>query len=171
MHDINGKQLQIGDNVFSPAYGMLIIKEVKAEHDTDKGGALIECIGVARGGQGIELRTHDAKVTKVRTWKELAVLALQVQDASNLSGVVGSFSQIISEVRVRLESEGKGGTDNVNMHPVCRLFADKVAHLTGTQSIGNDEVSLAYRWAYTLKEEADKLLTGKSEPKLLTSGQ
>jgi hypothetical protein len=84
----------------------------------------------------------------MRTWKELAEQALAVQDACNLSGVVISFATIIKEVRARLEEEKQGGTDNVNTHPVCVLFADKIAHLTGTQSLGNDVVSAAYTWAY-----------------------
>lgn len=148
MHDINGKPLHIGSEVFSYASGLVIIKAIKEEHDLHKGGALIECIGVGRGGGSIELRTHEQRVVKVRSWKEMAEEALRIQDACNLSGVVHSFSNIITEVRTRLEAEGKGGSDSVNQHPICRLFADKVAHLTGTQSLGNDEVSLAYRWAY-----------------------
>jgi len=151
MHDINGKALHIGSTIHTYAYGLLLIKDMKEEHNPDMGGALIECVGVARGGGSIELRTHEHKVTKVRTWKELAIEALQVQDSCNLSGVVGTFATIITEVRVRLEAEGIKSTDKVNNHPVCRLFSDKVAHLTGTQTLGNDEVSLAYRWAYDMK--------------------
>lgn len=152
MHDINGKALHIGSEVYSSVYGLLLIKAMKEEHDSDKGGALIECVGIARGGGSIELRTHEHKVTKVRTWKELAIEALAVQDACNLSGVVLSFGTIIQEVRNRLESEGKGGTDAVNNHPICQLYADKVAHLTNTQTLGNDEVAKAYMWAHDTKE-------------------
>lgn len=152
MHDINGKALHIGSEVYSPAYGLLLIKGMKDEHNPDKGGALIECIGVGRGGGSIELRTHEHKVVKVRSWKELATDALAVQDACNLSGVVASFATIINEVRTRLEAEGKSSTDKVNNHPVCRLYADKVAHLTGTQLFGNDEVAKAYVWAHDTKE-------------------
>ncbi len=65
-----------------------------------------------------------------RTMVDLAREALQVQDACNLSGVVHSFSRAITRLRVLLEAEGKGGTDNVNTHPVCVLWADKIASLT-----------------------------------------
>ena len=47
MHDINGKPLHIGSSIYSYAHGMLIIKDIKEEHNPDKEGALIECIGVA----------------------------------------------------------------------------------------------------------------------------
>lgn len=152
MHDINGKALHIGSSIYSVALGLLIIKSMKEEHNRDMGGALIECIGVARGGGSVEIRTHEHKVTLVRTWKEMATEALQVQDACNLSGVVISFSHIIQEVRIRLESEGKGGTEAVNTHPVCVLFSDKVAHLTDTQFYGHRKVAEAYMWAHDLTE-------------------
>lgn len=156
MHDINGKQLHIGSEIHTYAYGLLIVKAVKEEHDNDKGGALIECVGVGRGGGSIELRTHEQKVTKVLTWKELAQTALDVQNACNLSGVVHGFSHIITCVRTRLEAEGKGGTDNVNKHPVCILFSDKIAHLTGTQHFGDDNVARAYNWAHDLTSKEKK---------------
>jgi hypothetical protein len=150
MHDVNGKPLHIGDEVFTYAYGLTIIKAVKEEYDMHKGGALIECIGVGRGGGSVEIRTHEQRAVKVRSWRAMAEEALGVQNACNLSGVVHSFSTIITEVRTRLEAEGKGGTDAVNTHPVCILFADKVAHLTGTQGFGNDGVGAAYTWAHDL---------------------
>ncbi len=84
----------------------------------------------------------------VRTWPELAQVALDIQNACNLSGIVISFSKIISEVRARLESEGSGGTDYVNNHPVCVLFADKIAHLTNTQFLGGEVIGKAYQWAF-----------------------
>jgi len=83
------------------------------------------------------------------TWRELAVQALNVQDACNLSGVVHGFARTIGDVRALLEAEGKGGTDAVNNHPVCRLWADKVASLTGTQGGGSTEIEEAYKWAFT----------------------
>lgn len=137
MHDINGKPLKNGDNVYSPAYGMLIIKEGKSEHDHENGGSLIECIGVARGGQGIELRTHDARVVKVRTWKELASMALLSSNACNLTAVVGAFAQVIQEVRYRLESEAGGGVsnDDIFKHPVCVIFSQTIGNITGSESM------------------------------------
>lgn len=89
----------------------------------------------------------------MRTWKQLAQGALDVQDACNLSGVVHSFSKVVTEVRDLLESEGPYSTDTINYHPVCRLYADKIAHLTGTQTIGNDSVLEAYKWAHWMVNE------------------
>ena len=81
----------------------------------------------------------------MKTLADLAREALAVQDACNLSGVVHGFSRAITELRVVLRDPG---TDAINAHPVCVLWADKIAHLTGTQSLGNDVVSRAYDWAH-----------------------
>lgn len=86
------------------------------------------------------------------TWRDLAAQALNVQDACNLSGVVHGFARAIGDVRTLLESEKRGGTDAVNNHPVCRLWADKVASLTGTQSFGRDEIQQAYSWAFAQQD-------------------
>jgi hypothetical protein len=80
------------------------------------------------------------------TWADLARDAYAVQDACNLSGVVHSFSQAITRVRALLEQDGKGGTDNVNQHPVCVLWADKIGQLAGHQAIGGPAIDAAYDW-------------------------
>lgn len=72
---------------------------------------------------------------------QLAQEALDVQNACNLSGVVHGFSRAITNLRELNPSEG---TDWINGHPICLLWADKIAHLTGTQDIGNDRVMTAY---------------------------
>lgn len=79
----------------------------------------------------------------IRTWEELAKEAIQVQGACNLSGVVHSFSRAVREVRALLESEGKGGTDAVNTHPICVLYCSKISSLTGSDDAFRD----AYAWA------------------------
>ena len=71
--------------------------------------------------------------------------ALAVQNACNLSGVVHGFSRAMTALREALPS---AGTDEINRHPVAVLWADKIAHLTGTQVLGCDAVSAAYDWAY-----------------------
>jgi len=58
--------------------------------------------------------------------------ALKVQDACNLSGVVHKWSEFMTSLWARAREQGKG-TDWVNRHPVCAMFADKVAHITRTQ--------------------------------------
>lgn len=68
------------------------------------------------------------------TLKKLAAIALQVQDACNLSGVVHSWSGAITNLRALCPELG---TDGINRHPINVMFADKVADLTGSRSTGN----------------------------------
>lgn len=42
------------------------------------------------------------------------------------------------------------GTDARNQHPVAILWADKIAHLTGTQNFDNDVVTKAYAICHDL---------------------
>jgi hypothetical protein len=77
--------------------------------------------------------------------KDLANEAINVQDACNLSGVAHGFSRAMSDLC------GHGlDTDARNTHPVAILWSDKIAHLTGTQNIGNDVVTRAYDACYAL---------------------
>jgi hypothetical protein len=69
--------------------------------------------------------------------------ALDVQDASNLSGVVLQFARDMRRINEEVRAAG-GGTDQVNRHPVCRLYAEQIAWLTGAGS-GDAET---YRQAY-----------------------
>lgn len=64
------------------------------------------------------------------TEEQLIEVALQVQDACNLSGVVRSFVAVIDRLHV-LSKEHNGGTDWINTHRVSRLFASKLESLTG----------------------------------------
>lgn len=64
-----------------------------------------------------------------RTMADLANEAIRVQDACNLSGVVHSFSRSISRLRVLLREQGRESTEDVNTHPICQLWADKIASL------------------------------------------
>ena len=68
------------------------------------------------------------QVLTQRDWAE----GYQVQDASNLSGVVHSFAAMMCKILDESRARHKG-TDWANHHPIAVLFADKVAHLTGTQ--------------------------------------
>lgn len=83
-----------------------------------------------------------------RSLKDLARNALDVQDACNLSGVVHSFSRDITRLRALLSAEPDFSTDKLNRHPICKLYADKIAHLTGTQSITGAGIDHAYAWAH-----------------------
>jgi hypothetical protein len=80
-----------------------------------------------------------------KTIKQLAQEALDVQNACNLCGVVQSFARAMIDL-----GEHTKGTDERNTHPISVLWADKVAHLTGTQSFGNDVVTKAYSICHDL---------------------
>ena len=85
-----------------------------------------------------------------RTLAELAREALAVQDACNLSGVVHGFARAMSDL-----CEFVPNTGERNHHPIAVLWADKVAHLTDTQTLGHDRVLAAYDAAYRMVEGAD----------------
>ena len=55
-------------------------------------------------------------------------LAIEVQDACNLSGVVHAFGRIQSE----MVAQGMR-TDERNQHPVTRMFVAKMADLAGIE--------------------------------------
>ena len=59
--------------------------------------------------------------------------AVTVQDACNLSGVVLSFAEIIPRLNAEMRRLGRG-TEWRNRHPICVLFAAKIADLAGVPS-------------------------------------
>lgn len=87
-----------------------------------------------------------------KTIKQLASDALLVQNACNLSGVVHGFGRAITDLRAALPN---AGTDAINTHPVCVLWADKIASLTLTQTFGSDAVMHAYRLIREILEMSD----------------
>lgn len=64
------------------------------------------------------------------TLQRAAQMALDVQNASNLSGVIYSFADITAWMRAELRLD----TAAYNTHPICQLFADKIADLTGIRT-------------------------------------
>ena len=60
--------------------------------------------------------------------------ALSVQDACNLYGVIHAFLNVMDVLWNEAHRFGKS-TDWVNQHPVAKMFANKVVHLT---KIGDD---------------------------------
>jgi hypothetical protein len=78
----------------------------------------------------------------MKTIRELAQEALDVQDACNLSGVVHSFSRVLTDLRAVARAEGWEGTSAINMHPIAVLFSSKIASLTYSDS--PTEFSKAY---------------------------
>jgi len=56
-------------------------------------------------------------------------MALASQSACNLSGIVFEFAKAME--RICAEARQKGhGTDWRNNHPIARLYAEQIAHLT-----------------------------------------
>jgi hypothetical protein len=54
--------------------------------------------------------------------------ALRTQSACNLSGIVHSFSEMLPKIWAEAREAGEG-TDWVNEHPICILFAEQISHL------------------------------------------
>jgi len=83
--------------------------------------------------------------------------AMDVQDACNLSGVVNSFSRVMSKIWEQARINGTVGTESVNTHPIALLYADKIAHLTGTQGTDGCE-PLSEAWGIC-EDEASRAVT------------
>lgn len=68
------------------------------------------------------------------TLAQAAHAAIHAQSAVNLSGVVHTFSMILTEA-LWPEAHRLGlGTTWVNTHPISRLFVDKITDLSGGHS-------------------------------------
>ena len=94
----------------------------------------------------------------MKTMKELAQEALDIQSASNLSGVVHAFSRDITDLRAHLEKEfgDKFSTNILNEHYISVLFSTQIAHLTRTSATGCEDIKLyndAFDWC---AKEANK---------------
>jgi hypothetical protein len=65
-----------------------------------------------------------------RPLAQLAQEALDVQDASNLSGVVQTFVKALEDLWQHAQAEGRG-TDWVNQHPITKAYVSKLTSLSG----------------------------------------
>lgn len=77
------------------------------------------------------------------TLREMAQKALDVQNGSNLSGVVHSFAEITAAMRAEPHNFD---TPTCNTHPVCLLFADKIFDLTGAHPGGSYADAVGFAW-------------------------
>lgn len=77
--------------------------------------------------------------------------ALTVQDACNLSGVINAMNNVLARIRSEAHRTSKG-TDWVNTHPICRLFAEQIAHLTCCGCGDTKTYSAAYEVCRILSE-------------------
>lgn len=85
--------------------------------------------------------------------------ALDAQSACNLSGIVHSFSDVLSRIWNEANETGKG-TEFVNKHPISRLYAEQIAYLSGGgATLDGDSYSKAH--AVCMEK------SGRKEPKLV----
>jgi len=97
-----------------------------------------KCIALEKGNK----RTEE--VPNANDYKT----AMDVQSASNLSGVVHSFARVIPKIMNKAK-ELKEGTDWANEHPICRLYVEQLRHLT---------IKTSYEYAHDYAEkEIEKL--------------
>ncbi len=61
--------------------------------------------------------------------QQAARVALDCQDACNLSGVLASFKEIVHETLWPEARRIGKGTEWVNQHPICTLFLSKLGSL------------------------------------------
>lgn len=55
--------------------------------------------------------------------------AIYSQTACNLGALVHGFERVVIKLQAQAHAEGHG-TDWINEHPICRLYAEQIAHLT-----------------------------------------
>ena len=91
----------------------------------------------------------------MKTLKELAQEAIDVQDGCNLSGIVHGWHRAMEMLcSILRENPQFKGTDEINQHPINQLWASKVHCLT-RMGLSDDE---AFAKAY---DECKKLAEAK----------
>ena len=81
--------------------------------------------------------------------------ALDIQSASNLSGIVFQFARDMKEINAEVRASG-GGTEQVNRHPVCRLYAEQIAWLSGAGSCSSHSAYIRAHDACQRKVEEEQ---------------
>lgn len=84
--------------------------------------------------------------------------ALMVQNAVNLSGVVACFVGHIDTLHQVARATG-AGTHFVNTHPVSRLFAEQILHLSGGGTGDVQSFEDAYKACDAIAHESAPLST------------
>lgn len=104
------------------------------------------------------------------TLKELAKLAIEVQDACNLSGVVHAFSRAMSDLR---EIMPNADTAAINRHPITKLWVAKLYDLCGFGLSDHEVFRDAYHTCHEIggirmpdSETYEHLLKEPEEPEL-----
>ncbi len=81
-------------------------------------------------------------------------LAIDLQDACNLSGVAISFAEVMKKICAEANKMGKG-TLWKNMHPIAILYINKMASLTGECVSGGVIFDEAYRTCIVRSKKKD----------------
>jgi hypothetical protein len=85
--------------------------------------------------------------------------AIYAQSACNLSGIVNSFAEMLPRIWEEARAKGQG-TEYVNCHPISRLFAEQIAHLSGAGMGNPDTWQAAYAEAERLAN-AEPIITNQ----------
>ena len=87
----------------------------------------------------------------MRSLKELAKEAIEVQDACNLSGVIHAWDRAVVELRQLIPNQD---TDFYNTHPINQMYASKVHDLTQMGLSDYDSFAGAYHDCKNLAERS-----------------
>jgi len=85
--------------------------------------------------------------------------ALFSQSACNLSGLIHSLHRIVTLIWTEARANDLG-TDYVNQHPICRLYAEQIAFLTGAGIPDDGNLGASYNDALRICQER----AGQREP-------
>lgn len=80
-----------------------------------------------------------------KSMQQLAKEALAVQDACNIMGVTIAYHNAMVNLMRHLNS-----TDAIRLHPIAQVWADKIASLTDTQTLGDERVLKAFNEVHKL---------------------
>ena len=126
--------------------------EIDFHSSTMKAGAQFAANTIS-GLAAPEPPKKEEYVRTPRTLKQMAQMAMDLQDACNLSGIVHTFSDVMKDLRGILSKEENFSTEILNKHPICVLFTGKIASLTGYdisdehRMPGINTFSDSYNWA------------------------
>lgn len=83
----------------------------------------------------------------MKTLKQLAQEAIDVQNACNPLGVSKRYAAMLTELRAQLNWTGEpNDTDAIRRHPINRMWASKLHDLAGMGLSDMDRYSEAYHW-------------------------
>lgn len=112
--------------------GLYVTVQADSHDAAERGLPSVEALGI-----NLSLLNAHHGVSKA------AREALACQAACNLSAVVTAMERACKALWMLASLQG-GGTDWVNQHPICVLFATQVLHLTTRQTVDHDKYNAAY---------------------------